>query len=108
MNSDLTEQESTKLKALQSVFSIRFETKLRKPESKSGQLSPPWGMAFGPDGSLVVADDFNHRIQIYDKDFKLIATFGSKGKEDGELTYPREVAVDSEVSTDVADSWNTA
>ena len=105
-SSGLTEQESSKLKALQSIFSVRFERKFRKPTSKADELSPPSGMAFGPDGCLVVADDFNHRIQIYDNDSKLISTFGNKGKADGEMTYPRGVAVDSDGSIYVADSWN--
>jgi DNA-binding beta-propeller fold protein YncE len=99
-------EESTKLRSLQSLFSIRFQTKFRKPASKTKQLSPPSGMAFGPDGCLIVADDFNHRIQIFDKDFKLIRTFGEKGKKNGELIYPRGIAVDSEGSIYVADSWN--
>jgi DNA-binding beta-propeller fold protein YncE len=105
-NSDLSDEESTKLKSLQTLFSVRFQTKFRKSTSKAEQLSPPSGIAFGPDGSLVVADDFNHRIQIYDKDFQLIRTFGGKGNKEGELTYPRGIAIDSEGSIYVADSWN--
>jgi len=99
-------EEPSKLRELQSFFSTRFQTKFRTANPKGEQLSPPSGITFGIEGRIVVADDFNHRIQIYDKDFKLITAFGSKGKEDGELTYPRGVAVDSEGSIYVADSWN--
>ncbi len=104
--SDISDKEASKLQALQSLFSIRFQEKFRKADSKSKQLSPPSGMAFGPDGRLVIADDFNHRVQIYDKDFNLVTAFGGKGKSDGELTYPRGLAVDPEGSIYVADSWN--
>jgi DNA-binding beta-propeller fold protein YncE len=105
-SSGLSEKETSKLRALQSLFSIRFQEKFRKSDPKSEQLSPPSGMAFGPNGRLVLSDDFNHRVQIYDKDFNLVTAFGSKGKGDGELTYPRGLAVDSEGSIYVADSWN--
>jgi tripartite motif-containing protein 71 len=105
-SSDLSDKEASKLRALQSLFSIQFQEKFRKADSKSKQLSPPSGMAFGSDGRVVISDDFNHRVQIYDKDFNLVTVFGSKGKGDGELTYPRGLAVDSEGSIYVADSWN--
>jgi DNA-binding beta-propeller fold protein YncE len=105
-SSGLSDKEASKLQALQLLFSIQFQEKFRKADSKSKQLSPPSGMAFGSDGKLVISDDFNHRVQIYDKDFNLVTAFGSKGKGDGELTYPRGLAVDLEGSIFVADSWN--
>ncbi len=105
-NSNLSDEESAKLEALKSIFSARFQTRFRKPNSKNEQLSPPSGLTIGPDGQIALSDDFNHRVQIYDKDFKLVTAFGKKGKGDGELTYPRGLAVDSQGSIYVADSWN--
>lgn len=95
-----------KLSALQQIYSVQFETSLRATEKDKETLSPPSGLALTPEGNLVVADDFNHRIQIYDKDHKLIAQFGSKGKNPGELLYPKGLALDPEGNIYVADSWN--
>ena len=68
-------------------------------------LSPPSGFAFTANKYFIIADDFNHRIQIYDGD-KLLKTFGEKGKENGQFLYPKGIAVDEEGSIYVADSWN--
>ena len=57
----------------------------REKEDDPIELSPPSGLAFTPEGDLILADDFNHRIQIYGKNRKVKLTFGEKGKEDG---YP--------------------
>lgn len=85
-------------------FSCSFEGSFRQQEGE--ELSPPSGLALTPEGSLVVADDFNHRIQIYDKERKLTACFGGKGKNDGQFMYPRGMAVDADGNIYVADSWN--
>ncbi|NIQ02616.1 MAG: hypothetical protein GWM98_21430, partial [Nitrospinaceae bacterium] len=62
--------------------------------------------AFTPEGGLVVADDFNHRIQVYDRDHRPVLTFGQKGNQPGEFHYPKGVTLDAEGNFYVADSWN--
>ncbi len=69
-------------------------------------MSPPSGFAWSPNGELLVADDFNHRIQVYNSESALVRQFGRKGKGDGEFQYPKGIAVDGEGSVYVADSWN--
>ena len=78
----------------------------REPDDDSIEVSPPSGLAFTPEGDLIVADDFNHRIQIYGKDRKVKLTFGEKGANDGQLNYPRGITVDQEGFIYVTDSWN--
>ena len=85
-----------------SLFSVTFDTSFRTKE----ELSPPSGLCFTHDGNILLADDFNHRIQIYDPKFNLITSFGEKGKEQGQLQYPKGIAVDKEGNIFVADSWN--
>ena len=85
-----------------SLFSVTFDTSFRTKE----ELSPPSGLCFTHDGNILLADDFNHRIQIYDPKFNLITSFGEKGKEQGQLQYPKGIAVDKEENIFVADSWN--
>jgi len=69
-------------------------------------LSPPSGLTTAPSGDLIVADDFNHRIQIYDSEGNLKTTFGKKGTLEGEFMYPKGVALDPAGNIYVADSWN--
>ena len=87
------------------MLSISFENVFRSGDGESVQLSPPSGFAFTPQGYLVLADDFNHRIQIYDGD-QLLRSFGEKGKKNGQFNYPKGVAVDTIGNIYVADSWN--
>ncbi len=95
----------SKLEALKNVFSILLLNSFRSQNTEDS-LSPSSGLAETPEGDLVVVDDFNHRIQIYDSQYNLKITFGSKGKETGQFLYPKGVAVDADGFIYVADSWN--
>ncbi|OXU28089.1 hypothetical protein TSAR_013888 [Trichomalopsis sarcophagae] len=68
--------------------------------SKFGQLGPnksqfnsPHGFCLGTDEDIIVADTNNHRIQIFEKTGIFKFQFGNPGKEEGQLWYPRKVAV---------------
>jgi DNA-binding beta-propeller fold protein YncE len=87
-----------------SLFPVTFNASFRAKEDE--ELSPPSGLCFTHDGNILLADDFNHRIQIYDPQFNLITSFGEKGKKQGQLQYPKGIAVDKEGNIFVADSWN--
>ena len=41
----------------------------------------------------MIADTFNHRICIFEKTGQFKHQFGSPGKEDGQLWYPRKVGL---------------
>ncbi|MBI4383783.1 MAG: NHL repeat-containing protein [Nitrospinae bacterium] len=106
----LSESERTsalsRLEALRAIFSARFENAFRPAPEKKTDLSPPSGLALAPDGSLAVSDDFNHRVQIYDRHGALVRQFSGKGKNPGQLTYPKGLTTDSGGNIYVADSWN--
>jgi DNA-binding beta-propeller fold protein YncE len=87
------------------MLSITFDNSFRLDNKTSEQLSPPSGFAFTPQGQLILADDFNHRIQVYEGD-ELVKVFGKKGKENGEFYYPKGIEVDKHGNIYVADSWN--
>ena len=89
-----------------SLFPMKFENAYRAEDSSNEELSPPSGLCFSHDGNLLLSDDFNHRVQIYDSQFNLLNSFGSKGKEPGQFQYPKGIAVDPEGNIYVADSWN--
>ncbi|XP_053206820.1 protein wech-like isoform X2 [Panonychus citri] len=59
----------------------------------TGFFSSPHGFCLGVDEDIVIADTNNHRICVYNKsgDFKF--QFGEQGKDEGQLWYPRKVAM---------------
>ena len=90
----------------ENLFPIKFESAYRAEDSSEEELSPPSGLCFSSEGNLLLADDFNHRVQVYDSQFNLLHCFGSKGKEPGQFQYPKGIAVDPEGNIYVADCWN--
>ncbi|MBI5947704.1 MAG: TIGR03663 family protein [Chloroflexi bacterium] len=74
--------------------------------------SEPWGLAIAPDGRVIVADTFGHRIRVFDKDLKPVLSFGqpadlSKGAP-GPLDFfgPRDAVVDAKGQLWVTDTGN--
>ena len=86
------------------LLSAKFDANYR--ENSDEELSPPAGFCFSSEGHLLLADDFNHRIQVYDSQTNLLHCFGSKGKKPGQFQYPKGIAMDPEGNIYVADSWN--
>ncbi|XP_055630856.1 brain tumor protein-like [Toxorhynchites rutilus septentrionalis] len=58
-----------------------------------GQFNSPHGFCLGVEEEIVVADTNNHRIEIFEKNGAFKFSFGVPGKEEGQLFYPRKVAV---------------
>lgn len=72
--------------------------------SENGKFNIPLAATVAADGSLVVADSGNFRIQTFDADGKFKASFGGSGSELGRFSRPRSIATDSEGNIYVADS----
>ncbi|GMV35074.1 MAG: TIGR03663 family protein [Chloroflexi bacterium CFX1] len=73
-----------------------------------GTFNEPWGVAVGPDGSVYVADTWNHRIEKFTASGKFLKAWGSFGQgNEPPLFYgPRGLAVDSEGRVYVTDTGN--
>lgn len=80
--------------------------------SGPGLLAAPRGIAVAPDDTIYVADSFNHRIQHFSQDGKLINTWGTYANilngeaPAGTFNEPWGVAVGPDGSVYVADTWN--
>lgn len=61
----------------------------------------PWGMALDPDGSIYVADTWNHRIQKFGADLQVDPAFGIGG-----LFGPRDISVLPDGNLLVVDTGN--
>ena len=59
----------------------------------SGQFKTPIGIAVAFDGTVLVADSANSRIQAFDPDGHFIRQFGNSGTGPGRLITPTGVAV---------------
>ncbi len=101
------------------------------PQQLAGKLNTPLSVAAGPHGQVVVADTYNHRVQVFGADGAhelTIGGLGSRGVPAGEVPllpgypgevlnaatqrpeprffYPTGVAVDALGKIVIADNWN--
>lgn len=53
-----------------------------------GELDKPGGIAIGNDGRVYVADQQNHRIQVFDRDGNFLSTWGKYGPALGDFGMP--------------------
>jgi uncharacterized protein (TIGR03663 family) len=73
-----------------------------------GTFNEPWDVAVGPDGSVYVADTWNHRVQKFSADGKFISMWGYFGQAEKPDAFwgPRAVAVDAQGRVFVVDTGN--
>ena len=73
-----------------------------------GTFYEPWGIAVAPDGSVYVADTWNHRIQKFSPEGEFLTMWGYFGQAeqlDG-FWGPRDVIVDPDGRVIVSDTGN--
>ena len=70
------------------------------------QFQHPHGVAITPDNHILVADESNHRIQMWTLNGKFVASVGEKGHFPLQFYFPSGIAVHSSGRVFVADSYN--
>lgn len=72
-------------------------------------LNNPIGMAFTNDGRLYVAEEFGHRLSIFDTEDNFVRTLGQNGTTEMDglvFNRPNSVALGDDGNLYVADTWN--
>jgi sugar lactone lactonase YvrE len=70
---------------------------LDQGEAPGGTFNEPWGIAVAPDGTVYVADTWNHRIQHFAADGRFLGMWGTFGQAETQTAFwgHRDVAVDA-------------
>ena len=71
-----------------------------------GEFNGPLFLSVNKAGHLMVCDELNHRIQVFELNGKFIAKFGTKGSGMGEFNLPISTAVYSDGRIVVTDLGN--
>ncbi len=77
-------------------------------DAPGGTFNEPWDLAVAADGSVFVADTWNHRIQKFSADGKFITMWGFFGTAETPDAFwgPRSVVVDAQDRLFVTDTGN--
>jgi predicted membrane-bound mannosyltransferase/sugar lactone lactonase YvrE len=81
---------------------------LAQGAAPGGTFFEPWGLAVAPDGSVYVADTWNHRIQKFSPEGEFLTMWGFFGQAERPDAFwgPRDVVIDEEGRIIVSDTGN--
>ena len=76
--------------------------------SSGGQFNEPWSVGVGLDGSVYVADTWNHRVQKFTAEGEFINMWGFFDQTEDPLAFwgPRDVIVDSNGNVIITNTGN--
>ena len=77
-------------------FQVKPVLCIGKEGSGEGLLSNPLGVAVTAKDEVVVADNQNHRVQVFDSNGTFLRSFGHKGENAGEFENPTGIAINKD------------
>jgi DNA-binding beta-propeller fold protein YncE len=86
-----------------SLDALQFKGAFGGDGTEAGRLHYPTNIFAKEDGTIIVSDSLNFRIQIFSPKGDFLGMFGSEGDRPGYFTRPRGVAVDSDGNIYVVD-----
>ena len=94
-----------------SILKVSMDGKLLKAIGCKGngreQFDNPFGITIDEKtGKVYVADLYNHRIQVLNRDYSFSHLFGSRGQAMGQFNQPNGIALDSIGNVFVTDTFN--
>ena len=90
-----------------SALTPAFSSNFGSVGSGNGQFAEPTGIAVNPlNGNLVVPDEGNNRVEVFNEKGEYLSQFGTKGTGNGQFTQPRGAAVDLKGNIWVIDTGN--
>ena len=88
-------------------FQVRPVLSFGKQGSSVGMFQSPCGVAVNAKDEIAVAENLNHRVQIFSSDGNYLRSFGRKGNKNGEFNYPTGIAFHKNGNIFVVDSGNS-
>ncbi len=81
---------------------------ISKGQAPGGTFYEPWSVAIGKDGSVFVADTWNHRIQKFTPEGEFLTMWGYFGQAEAPEAFwgPRSVVIDEAGRVIVSDTGN--
>ena len=87
-------------------FQVKPVLSFGKKGSDEGMFKYPCEVAVSDGDEIVVADNQNHRVQVFDSNGTFLRSFGHKGKNAVEFIYPIGIAINKDRNIFVADNNN--
>ena len=87
-------------------FQVKSVLCIGKKGCGEGLLNEPMGVAVTAKDEVVVADNQNHRVQVFDSNGTFLRSFGHKGENSGEFKNPTGIAIDKDRNILVSECYN--
>ena len=87
-------------------FQVKPVLSFGKEGSSDGMFQYPLGVAVSDGDEIVVADQSNYRVQVFDSNGTFLRSFGHQGESAGEFKYPYGIAINKDRNIFVADNKN--
>ena len=86
-------------------FQVKPVLSFGKKGLGDGMFKDPMGVAVSDRDEILVADNENHRVQVFDSNGTFLRCFGRKGENTGEFNHPVGIAIDKGRNIFISE-WN--